>query len=347
MTNDDNDENDKDSKRKSQQEQSSASSAAVAVAQMQSTNNKLTNLHQVALCAHYAITTTTTTKTTAKDEKKTYDNNSINNNDTTDNNSNNVVMLCLPECFGFIGSSVQETLDNAEAEDDIYNGDDNGDTDDGTTGTKRGTNPSYVSKQLIDIVRYGNVNTPNNDDIMTMANEKIHLMDGLRTIAKESQLWISAGGMHVLVPSSSSSTTSTENGVDDDDDSQHHHRRRRRVTNSHFILNQHGIIQARYDKIHLFDVTIPEQNIYLQESKTTKSGNGQVVICNSPIGRLGLSTCYDVRFPELYTALAEGDNENNISGADVILVPSAFTVPTGQAHWHILLQGTYLSFFLS
>lgn len=79
----------------------------------------------------------------------------------------------------------------------------------------------------------------------------------------------------------------------------------------------------------MFDVSIPGK-VNLQESKTTNAGK-QLVVCDSPIGKLGLSTCYDVRFPEMYIDLIQ-------QGAEVLLVPSAFTVPTGQAHWHILLR---------
>ena len=85
-----------------------------------------------------------------------------------------------------------------------------------------------------------------------------------------------------------------------------------------------------YRKSHMFDVSIPNK-VNLKESATTAPGT-DLVVCDSPVGRLGLSTCYDLRFPEMYVKLVQ-------NGAEVLLVPSAFTVPTGKAHWHTLLTG--------
>mmetsp|Transcript_12994 Transcript_12994/g.18399 ORF Transcript_12994/g.18399 Transcript_12994/m.18399 type:complete len:242 (+) Transcript_12994:3-728(+) len=105
-----------------------------------------------------------------------------------------------------------------------------------------------------------------------------------------------------------------------------------RVYNSHVIMDNNGVVQCVYRKMHLFDVTIPEDNVYLRESATTAPGTKLVTCVNTPIGCLGVSICYDVRFPEMYIQLVrEG-------GAQVLLVPSAFTVPTGKAHWHTLLR---------
>jgi len=84
-----------------------------------------------------------------------------------------------------------------------------------------------------------------------------------------------------------------------------------------------------YRKIHLFDVAIPGGAI-LQESKSTDRGSKPVCV-ETPFGIIGLTTCYDLRFPELYERLVE-------MGAEVILVPSAFTIPTGRVHWEILLR---------
>jgi len=97
-----------------------------------------------------------------------------------------------------------------------------------------------------------------------------------------------------------------------------------------------------YRKMHLFDVSLPLQNIHLRESSTTAPGC-TLTVCDSPLGRLGLTTCYDLRFPALYAALVEGNDDDGDGdgdgggGAEVLLVPSAFTVPTGRAHWHTLL----------
>ena len=92
-------------------------------------------------------------------------------------------------------------------------------------------------------------------------------------------------------------------------------------------MDDEGKVRDVYRKIHQFDVNVPNGPILL-ESRYTAPGAAQACIVPTPFGfNLGLTTCYDVRFPELYIALAR-------KGADVILVPSAFTVPTGKAHWH-------------
>lgn len=102
-----------------------------------------------------------------------------------------------------------------------------------------------------------------------------------------------------------------------------------RLANRSFLIGPDGGILARYDKLHLFDVDLPDGTRY-RESATFLAGE-TAVVAPLPWGRLGLSICYDVRFPALYQALAQ-------AGAAVIAVPAAFTVPTGQAHWHVLLR---------
>ena len=87
---------------------------------------------------------------------------------------------------------------------------------------------------------------------------------------------------------------------------------------------------ARYDKIHLFDVTIPGRNEQYLESKHVTPG-ASVVVADTPVGRLGMSVCYDMRFPELYRELVS-------QGAEWLAMPAAFTVPTGRAHWETLLR---------
>jgi len=102
-----------------------------------------------------------------------------------------------------------------------------------------------------------------------------------------------------------------------------------RSYNSSLLLGPGGGILAHYRKIHLFDVDIPGQ-VRVKESDTKKPGEG-VVACETPLENFGLSVCYDLRFPELYRGLAD-------RGAEVIFVPSAFTFPTGAAHWEPLLR---------
>ena len=103
-----------------------------------------------------------------------------------------------------------------------------------------------------------------------------------------------------------------------------------RVRAACFVFDDSGNLQARYDKIHLFDVDVPDAQSRYRESDTFEPGDAIIVI-DTPAGRLGLSICYDLRFPELYLALRR-------RGAEVIAVPAAFTAVTGEAHWQTLLR---------
>jgi predicted amidohydrolase len=102
-----------------------------------------------------------------------------------------------------------------------------------------------------------------------------------------------------------------------------------RVRASSMVYDAKGAMVARYDKIHLFDVRVSDQEAH-QESLTIEPGN-EVVVVDTPVGRVGLSVCYDVRFPELYRQLAS-------KGVELLSVPSAFTAVTGLAHWEALLR---------
>ncbi len=99
--------------------------------------------------------------------------------------------------------------------------------------------------------------------------------------------------------------------------------------NRSFLIDDSGTIRARYDKIHLFDVQLPGGEHY-RESAAYRPGEAAVTAA-TPWGTLGLTICYDVRFPHLHAALAK-------AGAVMLAVPAAFTRPTGQAHWHTLLR---------
>jgi nitrilase len=103
-----------------------------------------------------------------------------------------------------------------------------------------------------------------------------------------------------------------------------------RLATACMVYDASGSRVARYDKIHLFDVDLPEKGESYRESAHFAPGN-EVVVVDTPAGRLGLSVCYDMRFPELYRALSA-------AGADWFTMPAAFTVPTGQAHWETLLR---------
>jgi deaminated glutathione amidase len=104
----------------------------------------------------------------------------------------------------------------------------------------------------------------------------------------------------------------------------------RRAANASLLINAQGERVARYDKIHLFDVTIPGRNEQYRESSHVLPGR-ELVVADTPVGKLGLSVCYDMRFPELYRELV-------LQGAEWLAMPAAFTVPTGRAHWETLLR---------
>jgi predicted amidohydrolase len=103
-----------------------------------------------------------------------------------------------------------------------------------------------------------------------------------------------------------------------------------KVANRGFVIDREGEVRATYDKLHLFDVDLPTGESW-RESNVYSAGKGVVLVNGTPVGKLGLTICYDLRFPGLFARLAE-------SNADVIAVPAAFTVPTGKAHWHVLLR---------
>jgi deaminated glutathione amidase len=103
-----------------------------------------------------------------------------------------------------------------------------------------------------------------------------------------------------------------------------------RVANASLLIDADGKRVARYDKIHLFDVAIPGRDEKYLESTHVMPGR-EAVIADTPVGRLGLSVCYDMRFPELYRDLVA-------RGAEWLAMPAAFTVPTGRAHWETLLR---------
>lgn len=103
-----------------------------------------------------------------------------------------------------------------------------------------------------------------------------------------------------------------------------------KIFNRSFLFTPAGVLAAHYDKIHLFDVQLGDGESY-QESQTVQGGT-QAVIATGPAGlKIGMTVCYDLRFPQLYGALAR-------AGADIIAIPAAFTHTTGQAHWHTLVR---------
>ncbi|KAL8093291.1 deaminated glutathione amidase, chloroplastic/cytosolic isoform X1 [Apium graveolens] len=132
------------------------------------------------------------------------------------------------------------------------------------------------------------------------------IMKGYCSLARESSMWLSLGGFQ-------------EKGSDD-----------AHLRNTHVLIDNAGNIKSTYSKMHLFDVDVPGGAVF-KESSFTEAGK-KIVALDSPFGRLGLTVCYDLRFPEIYQQLRFHH------GAQVLLVPSAFTKVTGEAHWEILLR---------
>ncbi|KAF7147540.1 hypothetical protein RHSIM_Rhsim03G0121100 [Rhododendron simsii] len=132
------------------------------------------------------------------------------------------------------------------------------------------------------------------------------IMKGYCSLARESGIWLSLGGFQ-------------EKGSDD-----------AHLRNTHVLIDDAGNIRSTYSKMFLFDVDVPGGMVF-KESSFTEAGK-DIVAVDSPFGRLGVTVCYDLRFPELYQQLRFNHE------AQVLLVPAAFTKVTGQAHWEILLR---------
>jgi len=138
------------------------------------------------------------------------------------------------------------------------------------------------------------------------------ILERLGRLARELQLWIVAGTLPAATRPDGSQI------------------RDGRVRTACHVISASGECVARYDKIHLFDVDVDDAQGVYRESATFESGD-KVVCADTTFGRIGLTICYDLRFPELFRALLD-------QGADIITVPAAFTAVTGEAHWQVLLQ---------
>jgi len=130
-------------------------------------------------------------------------------------------------------------------------------------------------------------------------------LPAFRNLARETGTWILLGSLSIR-----------DRGAD-------------KLSNRSFLIDAGGNIAARYDKIFLFDVNLREDEWY-RESDRIRPGS-EAVVAPSPWGLIGLTICYDLRFPQLYRALAH-------AGAGILTIPSAFTVTTGRAHWHVLMR---------
>ncbi|MEO0441472.1 MAG: carbon-nitrogen hydrolase family protein [Pseudomonadota bacterium] len=137
------------------------------------------------------------------------------------------------------------------------------------------------------------------------------VLSAVRKAAVNSGIWVSLGSLALR-----------DDGRDDGrvDD---------KWVNRSLLINPEGRVVARYDKIHLFDVDLNAEDSWRESA--AYAGGKQAVLARTDEAGIGLSICYDVRFPSLYAALAD-------QGADILTVPAAFTVPTGQAHWEVLLR---------
>ncbi len=137
------------------------------------------------------------------------------------------------------------------------------------------------------------------------AEEEDEVLEAVRQVAREQGIWVQLGSLALKGPGD-------------------------KFVNRAFLIDGQGDIRARYDKIHLFDVDLSTGESW-RESAVYEGGRRVVLVRDTPVGALGLTICYDVRFPALFERLSE-------AGAEVIAVPAAFTVPTGKAHWEILLR---------
>ena len=155
---------------------------------------------------------------------------------------------------------------------------------------------------------------PENFACMTARSEQLHqiaedfgngpIQDALVRMAKEHGLWLVGGTLPLR----------SHDG---------------RLSNACLVFDEHGFLQRRYDKIHLFDASVPGGETH-QESVQFAQGH-EVIVINSPVGRLGLAICYDLRFPELFRQMLS-------QNVEVIALPAAFTQASGQAHWEVLLR---------
>lgn len=185
-----------------------------------------------------------------------------------------------------------------------------------TTGPDVATNLAAVSQLIREAAAKGcdYVQTPEITTLMetdrarlfvaTRPQEGNPAIAHFRGLARELKIWLHVGSMGVAVTAE-------------------------KIANRSILISPEGVITATYDKIHMFDVDLPNGEKY-RESRNFAPGD-RAVLADLPWGTLGLTICYDMRFPGLYRTLAHG-------GAKFIAVPAAFTVPTGKAHWHALLR---------
>ena len=191
------------------------------------------------------------------------------------------------------------------------------------SGTNVSANLSEVSKQITNAVEAGAklVVLPESFAIMGLQDAdqiKVAEDEGVGPIqeflsgeAKKHHIWLIAGTVPLKLNSDNPNYD-------------------KKVFSSCLVYDEKGKQVSRYDKVHLFDVHLEITNETYNESETLEAGNKAVVV-DTPFGKIGLSICFDLRFPELYRELV-------LQGAEIIVVPSAFTAITGKAHWEVLLR---------
>lgn len=138
---------------------------------------------------------------------------------------------------------------------------------------------------------------------LIVSQEKSPFVPALGELARDTGLWIALGSMAVA----------SEEG---------------RLANRSMVFTPEGDLRATYDKMHMFDVDLAGGETW-RESGAYRPGDRIVAVADTPVGKLGLAVCYDMRFPALFSALG---------GCDTIALPASFTVPTGRAHWHVMLR---------
>jgi len=158
--------------------------------------------------------------------------------------------------------------------------------------------------QLLTLPEYcGGLRTEGKNLVPPAMPEKDHLvLNGLQDFAKSRKVWVVIGSVAISGPAG-------------------------KIYNRSFTIDDTGCILSRYDKIHLFDIQLSQNEVYRES--TLISGGKRAVLSNTPFAIIGHSICYDLRFPGLYRELAR-------AGAEILMVPAAFTKKTGEAHWHIL-----------
>jgi predicted amidohydrolase len=185
-----------------------------------------------------------------------------------------------------------------------------------TSGTEPGANLEALASLAKDAAAQGAVYAlspevsivfaENRDGLRAVAGpwENNPAIDRCAQIARDTGLWLHLGSLAVALPDG-------------------------RFANRSVLFRPDGAVAATYDKIHLFDATLPGVREYRESA--TYAGGDKAVVADAAGVKLGLTICYDVRFPVLHRTLAE-------AGAELIAVPAAFTVPTGEAHWEVLLR---------